>query len=270
MSAVRRELADGVLTLCLDRHERLNALDAAMADELIAELQSARSPDVGAVVLTGNGRAFCAGADTRSDLPVADLLPGASVRIEADGRPTTDGAVPMLDRANGLALALAAVDVPVLAAVNGVAAGLGTSLVLGCDLIFMARSARLVLGFSRLGLVPDGGATAALRLRLGLGPAFGMALLEDAIDGPTALALGVANRCVADADLIEETAGFARMLAEGPSQAHRLAKAGLRSGYRDQLSAVLLEESEAQLHLIRQAAATGPTPFHSQKAGYRV
>ncbi len=257
--SLKTELDDGVLTLRLDRPHRLNALDAPTADALVAELRgAAETPDVRVVVLAGAGRAFCAGADTGADLPDPALLPAASVMTDHDGTPTTGGAVPMLDRANALAVALADVPVPVMAAVHGAAIGLGASLALGADLLVMAASAQLRLGFSRIGLVPDGGATHALLRRAGAGTALGMALLDDGLDGPTAVTLGIANRCTPDDSLDTEVARLARALADGPVATHRTAKALLAPTRRGDLVAALRCESAGQLALI-QASTVQPS-----------
>jgi enoyl-CoA hydratase/carnithine racemase len=242
----------GVLTLTLNRPERLNALDAATADGLLAALHEAAGDiAVRCVVLTGAGRAFCAGADISADLPVPDLLPGAVVAHTPEAVPHTGGAVPMLDRANALAAALAGVDAPVIAAVNGTAAGLGTSIALACDLIVMADTAQILLGFASVGLMPDAGATYHLRERLGAGRALGMALLGDRLDATTALTAGLANRVFGAATFAADVDELARDVAAAPAAALRSAKAALRRDRNPALLDALDLETREQLTLIR-------------------
>ena len=141
---------DGVLRLTLARPERYNALTGEMVDRLAEELEGAAArDDLRAVLLTGTGSAFCAGAD----------VAGVDAHERFD--------VGSLDRANRLVRAVVSLDRPVVAAVNGVAAGVGCSLAFACDLVFAAASARFLLGFSEIGLMPDGGATVTVAAAVG-------------------------------------------------------------------------------------------------------
>ena len=151
---------DGVLRLTLARPERSNALTAELTDRLTEEVEGAAArEEVRVVLLTGAGSAFCAGADVSG--------PDPHERLD----------VTSLDRANRLVRAVVSLDRPVVAAANGVAAGFGCSLAVACDLVVASASARFLLAFSRIGLMPDGGATATVAAAVGRTRAMRMALL---------------------------------------------------------------------------------------------
>ena len=181
----------GVLRLRIDRPEHLNAMTAPITDRLAEELEAAAArDDVRVVLLTGTGAAFSAGADVSG----TDAHEGFDVTS--------------LDRANRLVRAVVSLDKPVVAAVNGVAAGVGCSLAVACDLVVAAESARFVLAFSRIGLMPDGGATATVAAAVGRVRAMRLALLGDALSAREAYDAGLASLVVPDADFpdaVEET-----------------------------------------------------------------
>jgi len=180
---VRRE--DGVLTLTLNRPDRLNALSDTLADALAAELEEATSyDDVRVVVLRGAGRAFCAGAD----------ISGASGPKRLDVR--------ALDRANRIVRAITRLDRPVVAAVHGSAAGVGCSMALACDLAVAAESASFLLAFARIGLMPDGGSTVTVAASIGRARAMRMAMLAEPLTGREAYDAGLVSH-LADEDSFE-------------------------------------------------------------------
>src|SRR6187200_877957 len=164
-----------VATLTLDRPEALNALTVPLKRALLAELQRiAADRSVRAVILTGAGRAFCAGQDLAE-------------REQPDAAPLD---VELRERYNPIIRVLRSMGQPVIAAVNGVAAGAGASLAFACDLRVAAEEARFVLAFGRIGLVPDSGATWLLPRLVGASRAAELALVGDPIDAPSALAMG--------------------------------------------------------------------------------
>lgn len=230
---LRREGAVAVVEL--HRPETLNAFNVLMATELHAALGAiAIDPDVRAVMLTGAGRGFSSGLDLMSSgLPT---LP--------PGRP--DARSVLLEVFNPLVLMLREMPQPVVAAVNGAAAGIGASLALACDLVLVARSAVLLLAFVKIGLVPDGGATLLVTARAGIGRALEMSLLGDPIDAEQALEWGLVNRVEEDANLLTAAAALARSLAEGPPEAQAAIKALLNAPYLEQLRAQLALEADAQ------------------------
>src|SRR5918992_3659592 len=163
---LRFETADRIATITLDRPDALNALTVPLKRELLAALRSAgRDRAVRAVILTGSGRAFCAGQDLRE-------------RLEADAAPLD---VEIRERYNPIVTAMRELPKPIVGAINGVAAGAGASLALACDLRVAAEDASIVLAFGRVGLVPDSGATWLLPRLVGPALAAEMALAGTAL-----------------------------------------------------------------------------------------
>jgi 2-(1,2-epoxy-1,2-dihydrophenyl)acetyl-CoA isomerase len=219
----------------LDRPDSLNAFNIRLAEELLAALtDAAGDPSVGAVILTGAGRGFSSGFDLKAtDGPT---LP--------NGRPDTGRG--LRETFNPIVLMLREMPQPVIAAVNGVAAGIGCSYALACDLVVAARSASFLLAFRNVGLVPDGGATVLVPARAGLGRALEMALLAEKVPAETAYAWGLANRLVEDAELMPTALELARRLAAGPPQAQADIKAVLNAPFLDALKAQLEVEATTQ------------------------
>ena len=193
-----------VLILTINRPERMNAATLSLADEMVAaltQLDGAR-----AVLITGEGRAFCAGADLSAR---ADLTGSRGEASEASLR---DHYNPLIER-------LRALDVPVVAAVNGAAAGIGCSIALAADLVLAGRSGYFLQAFVNIGLVPDGGSTWMLPRLIGTARAKAMMMLGERVSGEQAEAWGLIHRCVADEMLMEEALALAHRLAKGPSVA---------------------------------------------------
>ena len=200
-----------VLTLTLNRPQALNSFTGALHDALIAALQAAAADaSVRCVVLTGAGRAFCAGQDLSDPEIAPDLTPGAAQKdlgrlIEARYKP--------------LALLIHDFPVPVIAAVNGVAAGAGANLALNCDMVLAARSASFIQAFSKIGLIPDAGGTWLLPRLVGRARAIGLAFLGDKLPADEAERIGLIWRCVDDAALTTEVQALAQRLAAMPVRA---------------------------------------------------
>ncbi len=196
-----------VRTLTLNRPAALNSFTAAMHAELRSALDAAAADaSVRCLVLTGAGRGFCAGQD---------LTDGG---MGNDGQPAdVQGVVERLYKP--LVLRLRSLPVPVIAMVNGVAAGAGANIALGCDLVIAARSASFIQAFSKIGLVPDGGGTWLLPRLVGRARAIGLAMTGDKLPAEEAQAMGLIWRCVDDAVLHETTMALAAKLALMPSRA---------------------------------------------------
>jgi 2-(1,2-epoxy-1,2-dihydrophenyl)acetyl-CoA isomerase len=224
----RVERADGVATVTLDRPDALNAQTRASRRALIRDLR-ALSADVAVrcVVLTGAGRAFCAGQDLRE--------PDALTDVDAVIRETY---IPIVD-------ALVDMPKPVVAAINGPAAGAGLSIALACDLRYMADDAVLMLAFSNIGLVPDCGGTWLLVRAVGLARAFELAATGRRVHADEALALGLVQRVVPRDDVLGAAQALARELAARPTLALGWTKRLLRAAERSALADVM--ELEAQL-----------------------
>ncbi len=204
---IRYELTDAVATITLDRPESLNSLNAAMRGELRAALKAAARDDaVRAVVITGAGRGFCSGADLRGGSGEREFR-----RI-------------LTDEYNPLVRAIRELPKPVIAAVNGVAAGAGVSLALACDLVYAAEDARFIQAFVRIGLVPDSGSTRTLVRTLGRHRAAELIFGGEPLSAAEAHAGGLVARVVPGDQLAEVVQAEARRLAAAPTRAIGYAK----------------------------------------------
>lgn len=224
-----------VAVLTLNRPQSLNSFTAEMHQDLWRALDRAEADArVRAVVLTGAGRGFCAGAD----LAAFDFSPGEDRVRRADPGPVIDRAF------NPTARRLQALRMPVLAAVNGVAAGAGMSLVMSCDLAIAHPSATFIQAFGKIGLVPDAGSTWLLPRRVGLTRALGLALTGDRLEAGRARDWGLIWE-VAD-DCLARTLTLARQLAAMPTAALVATRRLLRESMTRELDAQLLAERDAQ------------------------
>ncbi len=236
-TTIRTETAQGVMTITLDRPDALNAFDRAMKEELLAALKLAgRDRSVRVVVLTGAGRAFNAGQDLKER-----QTPGAA-----------DLSAELRQRYNPIILAMRALEKPIIAAVNGVAAGAGCSLALACDLIIASPEARFIQAFARVGLVPDTGSTWFLPRLLGHARAAEMTLLAEPMDAATAERLGLVNRVVPQERLMEEVRSLAERLARSAPLSLALTKRALVRAMDSSIASQL--DYEAQLQAIAGAS----------------
>lgn len=234
--AILYESADGVARLTLNRPERLNSLDGAMHAELRDALARVAADGSRVLVVTGAGRGFCAGQDLgeRQAAPGAERADlGAS--IERNYKP--------------LVLTLRSLPLPTVAAVNGVAAGAGASLALACDLVVAAASASFIQAFSRLGLVPDSGATWFLPRLVGRARALGLAMLGERLSAADAADWGLIWRCVDDASFAGFVDGLARSLAAGPTRGLVRTRVAMDAGATATLAAQLDLERDLQREL---------------------
>jgi len=235
---IRVERDGPLLTITLNRPDRLNAMPPAMADELGQAFYDIG--DARAVLITGEGKGFCSGADlaARGEGSALSGKGGSHEALSNHYNP----AVSQLIRAN----------VPVICAVNGPAAGVGCSLALAADFTIAAKSAYFLQAFVNIGLVPDGGSTWLLARAIGRARATRMMMLGEKISGEQAEAWGLIYKCVDDADLMTEARALATKLANGPTVAYAQMKRNLATALDTNLQLVLLAEAEAQ----RLAGAT--------------
>ncbi|HXF56585.1 MAG TPA: enoyl-CoA hydratase-related protein [Actinomycetota bacterium] len=233
---------DGPVTLLrMNNPQKLNALSPVLTGELIEALEEAGADrTVRALVLTGEGRGFCAGAD----------LGTLEEPYRRGQRPSLSAF--LREGYNRLIPAVAEAPQPVVAAVNGVAAGAGVSLALACDLRVASEEASFTAAFSRIGLVPDSGACYFLPRTLGRARALEFALLSDRVDAQAALAMGLVNRVVPAERLLEEAMALARGLAELPTVALALTRRLFDEAATLSLRETLEREARAQ----DRAAAT--------------
>ena len=230
-TALRYEVAEAVATITLDRPEARNALDATLKRELLAAIRAAgRDRAVRVIVLTGAGSAFCAGQDLR-ETTGPDAPPLSTVLRETY---------------NPLILAMRRLDKPIVAAVNGVAAGAGMALALACDLRIAADGASFVLAFGRVGLVPDSGSTWFLPRLVGPARAAELALVGDPLSAADAERWGLVSRVVPAAELAAEARTLALRLAAGAPQAIALTKRALNRSLEAGLAGQLEDEAALQ------------------------
>lgn len=238
IEGLRVEIDGAVATITLDRPEALNALTIAIKVALLEALQSiAADRSIRAVVLTGAGRAFCAGQDL--------------VEREQPNAPPLE--VELRDRYNPIVRTMRTIGQPIIAAVNGVAAGAGASLAFACDLRLASPEARFLLAFGRIALVPDSGATWFLPRLVGSARAAELALLGDAVNADDALRIGLVNRVVPAAELADEARSLAVRLADAAPLAVALTKGALERAWSIGLDEAL--DGEAKLQGIAGASA---------------
>lgn len=252
---VHTQRLGAAVRLELYRPRALNAFDAALLAEFGAAVRSVSADrDVRAVLLTGAGRAFCAGADL--DLDASDDVDLAE-KTRSDLR---EGYNPMIR-------ALRSMDKPVVAAVNGPAVGVGCSIAMACDLVVASDHASFALAFSRVGLTPDGGASLLLGARAGLGRASRLALLAEKIDAARAVELGIADELVPAEELDARATELTTRLAAGPTAAYAATKRALNAALLPGLDAALDLEAELQSALAGSADfAEGAAAFAERRA----
>lgn len=231
------ECAVGVARLTLNRPERLNSFNVQMHEEVRAALARVKEDQSCRVlILTGAGRGFCAGQDL-------------SDRAVAPGGGATDLGESIEQRYKPLVLALRNLPLPIIAAVNGVAAGAGANLALACDLVIAARSASFVQSFAKLGLVPDSGGTWLLPRLVGRARAIGMAFLGDKLSAEQAEEWGLIWRSVADEEFPTVVGALAQRLAAAPTMGLARIKEAIYSSGERSLAAQLDIERDCQREL---------------------
>ena len=226
---IRFTSADGVGTITLNRPDSLNALNASMRRELLAAVKGAGRDDaVRCVVVTGEGRGFCSGADLRA------------------GQGEREFRRVLTDEYNPLITALREIPKPVVAAVNGVAAGAGVSIALACDLVYASEDARFIQAFVRIGLVPDTGSTRSLVRTLGRYRAAELMFSGEPMSAADAAEAGLVNRVFPATEFADGVREVARRLAAAPTAAIGLAKRSINRAEQADLAASLQLEAELQ------------------------
>jgi enoyl-CoA hydratase/carnithine racemase len=229
---------DGHVTvLTMNRPEARNALDPALLCSLGSGLAAAADdPSARAIVLTGAGGAFCAGADLKAAVASgADLMAGLDAALDAY---------------HAIIRAIVGAPKPVVAAIDGAAVGFGCDLALACDLRVLSNEAFLQEKFVKIGLMPDGGGTFWLPRLIGLGRALEMMFLGEPVPAAEALALGLANRVVPSAALREESMKLAHRLAKGPPLAYAEMKKAVRAGLGGTIDGCLTLEKAGQMRCL--------------------
>jgi 2-(1,2-epoxy-1,2-dihydrophenyl)acetyl-CoA isomerase len=233
------EADDAVAAITLNRPGSLNALTAEMKDNLLTALRRAAADPVRAVIISGNGKGFCAGQDLREHAAILE-----------SGRTATDT---VREHYNPIVTQIMTMPKPVVAAINGVAAGAGAALALACDFRVAARAASLVMSFSMAGLGPDSGVSWTLQRLAGTARAAELLMLAEPVPADRALSLGLLTSVVPDGDLGETALSLARRLAAGPTASYAAIKEALVFAAGHGLAASLEKEAELQDRVGRTA-----------------
>jgi enoyl-CoA hydratase/carnithine racemase len=252
LPALRATVRDGAARIELRRPQVLNAFDDTMfADFLALVREIGADPAIRAVMVIGAGRAFSAGADVK-----AAFGDGEEVDVETGLREVVGPAI----------LALREMPKPVIAAVNGPAAGVGCSIALACDLVLAAESSYFLLAFANIGLSPDGGATLTVPARAGMARAFAMALLAERVPAPEARTWGLVDRVVPDEELAGTAEELVLRLAAGPTLSYAATKRAINASCLSGLPAALDLETELQVGVARSRDfAEGVTAFAEKR-----
>ena len=234
------EVDSGIARLTLNRPDKLNSFNMQMHGEVRQALASIPESGARVLVLTGAGRGFCAGQDLGD-------------RAVAPGSQGVDLGESIENRYNPLVLALRNLAMPVIAAVNGVAAGAGANIALACDIVIAARSANFVQAFSKLGLIPDSGGTWFLPRLVGDARAMGLTLLGNKLAAEQAAAWGLIWQCVEDAELAATVDAMARQFAVAPTRGLAATKSALRRSWEHSFKEQLDLERDVQRELGRSS-----------------
>lgn len=249
------DLSNGVARLTLNRPDRLNSFNVQMHEEVRDVLQKlASEPAARVLVLTGAGRGFCAGQDLGD-------------RAVAPGGQDVDLGASVENYYKPLVLALRNLPMPVIAAVNGVAAGAGANIAFACDLVIATRSASFVQGFSKLGLVPDSGGTWSLPRLVGNARALGLALLAEKLSAEQAAQWGLIWRCVDDSEFKDTIESLAAQLAAAPTRGLARTKQAIYESWGRSIEQQLDQERDFQRELGRsQDYSEGVAAFTEKRA----
>jgi 2-(1,2-epoxy-1,2-dihydrophenyl)acetyl-CoA isomerase len=233
------EIVNGIATLTLSRPDRLNSFTTAMHVEVADALGRVNTEGARVLLVTGAGRGFCAGQDL-SDPAVAGGGPvDLGKTVEAFYNP--------------LIRTISTLPVPVIAAVNGVAAGAGANIALACDIVIAAKSAKFIQSFAQIGLIPDSGGTWILPRLLGQARALGLALTGDALPADKAAEWGLIWKCVDDDALLAEVGTLAAKFAAGPTRGLAAIKTRIREAWQHTLDQELDAERDA-MRILGQSA----------------
>jgi 2-(1,2-epoxy-1,2-dihydrophenyl)acetyl-CoA isomerase len=255
MNMIRTQSNDHITTIILDRPEKLNAFSGTMREDLLAALRAAADDaDCRVVAITGAGRAFCAGGDV-------EYMSG----LQKNG--DVDAFHKLLDAGRDVVTTIAEMPKPVIASVNGVAAGAGCNLALACDYRIASDTAKLGETFVKIGIHPDWGGTWFLPRLVGPSRALELLVTGRMVDAIEALAIGMVDRVVPLAELPAQTATLARAIAQGPPQAIADIKRALAASRTNELRSQVALESEHQVRaFLSDDAAEGMAAFFEKRA----
>ncbi|NIB43474.1 2-(1,2-epoxy-1,2-dihydrophenyl)acetyl-CoA isomerase [Pseudomaricurvus alkylphenolicus] len=227
-------IEEDVATIVLTRPKRFNSFTEQMHIELKSVLKRISADrQLRCLVITGSGQGFCTGQDLND-------------RYQSVAQENANLGASLEKHYNPLVRSLKSLDIPVICAVNGVAAGAGVSLALACDIVIAAQSASFVFAFSKVGLVPDAGATWSLVKAVGLPRANAMALMGESMPASEAQKIGLIWKCVADEDIETETASVVERLSSNPAQGLTLTKRALQKAADSEFHEQLTNEAHYQ------------------------
>ncbi|QQE77556.1 enoyl-CoA hydratase/isomerase family protein [Alicyclobacillus sp. SO9] len=232
LKTITKNLSNGVLEIALNRPEVMNAINEEMGNELYHALKQADlDTGVRAIVLTGTGRGFCSGQDLGSDIGSLEHLSLTDI---------------VRDRYNALIAKMISLRVPLIAAVNGMAAGAGLGLALACDLRLASADAQFTVAFNKIGLVPDSGVSYFLPRLIGLGKAVELTWTSDKISAEEAKQMGIVNQVYATDDFRNSVHQFAEYLASGPVNAFAMTKQLMTKNLESSVPQALENEAKFQ------------------------
>jgi 2-(1,2-epoxy-1,2-dihydrophenyl)acetyl-CoA isomerase len=232
MPLITTEQLDKVLVIKLNRPDKFNSFNREMALEMISALSEAKkSKSVRAIVLTGEGKAFCAG----QDLAEAIDPNGPGIRRIVD------------EHYNQIILKIRTIEKPVIAAVNGVAAGAGANMALACDIVYASKGASFIQAFSKIGLIPDSGGTFTLPRLIGLNLASALMITGDKLSADDAKGFGMVYKVYDDSELMQQVLANAANIAAMPTKAIGLTKRLLNQSYSNNLQQQLELERDVQV-----------------------
>ena len=233
-NTIKLEIEEGLATLTLNRPDKLNSLNTEMFQELrVALKQISIENGVRCLLITGSGRGFCAGQD----------LSDRSVKA---GAKKPDLSASLENNYNPLIRKITQLEVPVLCAVNGVAAGAGSSIALACDIVYAARSASFIQAFCKIGVIPDSGGSWLLPNKIGRARALGLALLGDKLSAEKAEEWGLIWQCLDDDKLLEEATAKGKYLATQPTKGLSLIKRAVNASFTNSFDEQLDLERDLQ------------------------
>lgn len=231
---VSTELENGILTITLNRPDKLNSFIYDMADELkFAFAKAASQPDIRCVLLTGNGRAFCAGQDLAE-------------ATEVSNDPERDLSEIVHHSYIPVIKAIRTLEKPVICAVNGTAAGAGANIALACDIVIASEEAAFIQSFSQIGLIPDSGGTYILPRLIGLARATALTFLGEKVSAAEAVEMGMIWKCYPAEEFMDEAQAVASKLAKMPTRGFGLTKRGFNAGFSNDLETQMKLEAKLQ------------------------
>ena len=231
--SIEKKINNGVATLTLNRPETFNSFNREMALLLQEALKACENDsDIRAIVLVGNGKAFCAGQDLK-EVTTPDLNPGFKKILE--------------EHYNPIIKQIRTIEKPIIAAVNGVAAGAGANIALACDIVLASERASFIQAFSKIGLVPDSGGTFFLPRIIGFQKASALMMLGDKVTAHEAEQLGMVHKVIASEEFMETVQTLATTVAQMPTKALGLTKRLMNASMTNDLSAQLAMESKMQI-----------------------